>query len=274
MKNLFSFTLCILFAVAVFDKSYASENPTKQNSNNKTVQLFNGKNLDGWYTFLKERGKNSDPENVFTVKNGMLHISGEEWGCITTNKEYENYRILVEFKWGKTNHPPRAEKARDSGLLIHSVGKDGASGGIWMYSIECQMIEGGTGDIIVVGDGTDNFNVTSTVADEKQGNSFIFLPDGKKESISSGRINWLQRDPKWKDMLGFRGENDVEKSLGEWNQLECIADGNQMTIFLNGKLVNRATDVKPAKGKIQIQSESAELFIRKIELEPLLKNRN
>lgn len=233
------------------------------------IQLFNGEDLTGWYTFIENRGRNIDPKNVFTVQNGMIRISGEEWGCITTENEYENYHIVMEFKWGEETHPPRKERARDSGLLLHSQGEDGSSGGIWIHSIECQMIEGGTGDIIVVGDGTDDFSVTATVAHEKQGNSFVYQPGGEKQTINSGRINWIGRTPNWKDEKGFRGPYDVEKPLGEWNKLECVADGDQLTIFLNGKLINKVTRVKPRKGKIQIQSEAAEVFVRKVELLPL-----
>lgn len=237
----------------------------------KTIKLFNGKNLDGWYTFLQNRGKNNDPKKVFTITDGMIRISGEEWGCITTNEEFENYGIVAEFKWGDKTYEPRLTNARDCGLLLHSQGEDGSSQGIWMNSIECQIIEGGTGDIIVVGDGTDKFSVTCTVASEKQGSSFIFNPGGNNETINSGRINWLKRDPEWKDILGFRGKQDVEKSVGEWNTLECIADGDKLSFFLNGILVNEATKVKPQKGRIQIQSEAAEIFFRRVELTHLPK---
>ena len=265
MKKVILFTAIVIFVIAINDvKSYA------QNQNNdKTIQLFNRQNLDGWYTFLKERGRNNDPKNVFTVEDGVIRISGEEWGCITTNDEYENYKLVTEFKWGKIAFAPRLDKARDSGILLHSQGEDGSSSGIWINSIECQIIEGGTGDFIVVGDGSDNFQITTTVASEKQGNSFIFQSDGKKETINKGRINWLNRDPKWKDIFGFRGENDVEKSVGEWNTLECIVENGEITIYLNGILINKATDVKPVKGRIQIQSESAEIFFRKVELTKL-----
>jgi hypothetical protein len=234
-----------------------------------TIHLFNGQNLDGWYTYLQHSGKNNDPKNVFTVKDGMIRISGEEWGCITTNETFENYRIIVEFKWGDEVFPPRLENARDCGLLLHSQGEDGGSAGIWMHSIEAQIIEGGTGDIIVVGDGSDHFSVTATVAAEKQGNSYVFLPNGEEVTINSGRINWLKCDPNWKDELGFRGKNDVEKPVGQWNTLECIADAETLTILLNNQLVNKATKVRPSKGQIQIQSESAEIFIRRVDLIPL-----
>jgi len=70
-------------------------------------------------------------------------------------------------------------------------------------------------------------------------------------------------------MFGFRGENDVEKAIGEWNTLECISENETISIFLNGILVNKATNVKPKKGRIQIQSESAEIFFRKVELTSL-----
>ena len=240
-----------------------------QSPRNKSIRLFNGEDFTGWYTFIQDRGRDADPKNVFTVQDGMIRISGEEWGCITTENEYENYHLVLEFKWGEETHPPRKERARDSGLLLHSQGEDGSSGGIWINSIECQMIEGGTGDIIVVGNGTGDFSVTATVAPKKQGNSFIYQPGDEKETINSGRINWIGRDPEWKDAKGFRGPYDVEKPLGEWNKLECVANGDQLTIFLNGKLVNKATRVKPKKGKIQIQSEAAEVFVRKVELLPL-----
>lgn len=233
------------------------------------VHLFNGQNLDGWYTFLQDRGRDTDPKNVFTVQDGMIRISGEEWGCITTKEEYENYKILLEFKWGKLTHEPRLNNARDCGLLLHSQGEDGGSQGIWMHSLEVQMIEGGTGDFIVVGDGSDAFQLTSMVHTDTQGNHFFAREKGHPQTINAGRINWWGRDPQWKDVLGFRGKNDVEKPLGEWNTLESIASGDEITVYLNGILVNKATKVRPAKGRIQIQSEAAEVFIRRVELTPL-----
>ncbi len=245
--------------------------PAVRNSNasQKYVQLFNGKNLDGWYTFLKGKGKNVDPNKVFTVKNGNIVISGEEFGCITTDEEFENYKLTVEFKWGNRTFAPRADRARDSGILLHSVGEDGGSDGTWMHSIESQIIEGGTGDVIIVGDGTDNFSVTTTVKPGVRDGSYFYHPEGEIRIFNRGRIDWHSRDPKWEDKLGFRGANDVEKPVGQWNRVECYVKGSDLLIYLNGKLVNRAHNVKPQKGKIQIQSEGAELFIRKVDLQRL-----
>ena len=256
----------IITALSIF---LSASSNAQNNSSGPGIELFNGENLNGWYTFLKDNGRDKDPKGVFTVRDGMIRISGEEWGCITTDSEYENFKLEMEFKWGELSFKPRLDKARDSGVLLHSQGEDGGSDGTWMHSIECQVIEGGTGDFIVVGDGSDQFQLTSTVALEKQGGSFVFQREGHTETINGGRINWFARDPEWKDMLGFRGKNDVEKKVGEWNSLVCIAEDDQITIYLNGVMVNKATKVKPNRGRIQIQSEGAEIYFRKVELTPL-----
>src|SRR4051812_8653809 len=38
--------------------------------------LFNGRTLDGWYTWTKEH-RYDDPAHVFSVQDGLLRISGE-----------------------------------------------------------------------------------------------------------------------------------------------------------------------------------------------------
>src|SRR5690606_31856270 len=131
------------------------------------------------------------------------------------------------------------------------------------------LIEGGTGDFIVVGDKTDTFSITAPVAPEKQGRSWLFSPDGEPTLVKDIRVNWWGRDPNWADVKDFRGAQDVEKPVGEWNRLEVIADGGKITVLLNGIVVNRAVDCTPKKGRLQIQSESAEIFFRRIELTPL-----
>jgi hypothetical protein len=271
MKRPFIVTLRLLVTVSTcmetgFARLMDHSGPAEKDVLKAAQQLFNGKNLDGWYTFIQGRGRNNDPHKVFTVQNGLIRISGEEFGCITTNDEFENYKLLVEFKWGDSTYTPRVDNARDSGVLLHSIGEDGGSSGIWMHSIECQIIEGGTGDFIVVGDGSKNFSLTCPVAPEQQDGSYVYQPSGNVITINEGRINWFGRDPEWKDVKGFRGAKDVEKPAGEWNQIECIVNGKEILIYLNGTLVNQAVDVQPQKGKIQIQSEGAEIFFKRIEI--------
>jgi hypothetical protein len=272
-KTTFLSTIIVLLLVLIPDCLAAigvRNSEIRGGHKNKSIRLFNGRNLDGWYTFLKERGRNKDPKSVFTVVNGMIRISGEEMGCITSEKEFGNYHLVVEFKWGEKTFDTREGKARDSGVLLHSVGMDGASSGIWMHSIECQVIEGGTGDFIVVGDGSEQFSLTGTVEPVKQPGTYVFKPGGEEVTLHEGRINWFGRDPDWQDVKGFRGKNDVEKPAGKWNRLECTANGSEISVILNGKLVNHAVRVHPSKGRIQIQSEGAEIFFRRIDMIPLV----
>ena len=205
------------------------------------IKLFNGKDLTDFYTCLKQGiGKNNDPDKVFTVQDGMIRVSGEEFGGFTTEKEYENYHLVVEFKWGEKTWRPREQRIRDSGILLHCVGEDGAAGGVWMESIECQMIEGGTGDFILV-KGKNSRSVTATVEKTRQGSGTTTRRREPAKFPPRPRINWCGRDPDWKDVKGFRGKQDVEKPAGEWNTLECICDGDKITNILNGVVVNAGT---------------------------------
>lgn len=61
------------------------------------------------------------------------------------------YHLIVEFKCGQKTWGSRENKAaRNSGILLHCVGPDSAAGGQWMRSVECQIIEGGCGDFIMI----------------------------------------------------------------------------------------------------------------------------
>lgn len=267
-----------LVAAAVLAVTWPAAADEKKDA---AVQLFNGKDLTNFYTYLgkpagadKPLGKNNDPLKVFSVveEDGKpaIRVSGEVFGCFTTEKEFENYHLVVEFKWGEKTFAPRLNAARDSGVLLHCIGEDGNHGGVWMESIECQLIEGGTGDFIVCAGPAKKARATSSV--EKRGKEPYFKPDGGElATFTGGRINWFGRDPEWKDVKGFRGKQDVEKPAGQWNVLECICDGDTITNILNGKVVNKATSVAPSKGKILFQSEGAEVFFRRIEVRPLGK---
>lgn len=240
-------------------------------SNCETIQLFNGKNLDGWYTYLKDRGKNVDPNGVFTVVDGMLRISGEEWGAITTNEEFENYKITIRYKWGKETHEPRKGKARDSGFLFHSVGEDGAKSGSWMYSVEANIYEGRTGELILIGEKDREFSITSTIAPGSENHYNVnYLYDGEPITLNGvGDLQCSYFNPHWRNVAGTRSPGDVENLCGEWNVMECIIFGGEVYVLLNGQLVNHATDLNPRRGKIQFQSEGAEIFYKEISIKKI-----
>lgn len=229
------------------------------------VHLFDGRTLDGWRVWLKD-GHRSDPKGVFSVKDGVLRISGEEWGGIATAGSYRDYHLVVEWKWGTATWGERKGAARDSGILVHGIGEDGAASGVWLESIEAQVIEGGTGDLILVaGAGTPNFTANARL----EGDQTIWDASGPPVRMTKGRLNWFGRDPAWKDVLGFRGARDVEKPTGEWNRQEVIAKGDTITSIVNGVTVAQATACSHRSGRIQMQSEGAEILVRRVDLLPL-----
>ena len=184
--------------------------------------------------------------------------------------------MVLEYKWGDRTWGDRVNAAKDSGLLIHSTGADGGYGGIWMPAIEVQIIEGGTGDFIMVNGPDDNgVPVPITMVCEVQvgpKGERIWKQGGRRESFGSDnyhRIDWFGRDPEWKDVRGFRGENDIESPPGQWTRLEVICTDGHIRVFVNGVLANEAFDVLPRSGKLQLQSELAEIYFRRWELWPL-----
>jgi hypothetical protein len=250
-----------------------------QSLDDGVVHLFNGKDLSSFYTWLVNDHR-ADPDKVFSVVDSIdgapaIRISGQKFGGITTHEEYETYRLVVEFRWGSVTWKPRADRARDSGVLIHCQGADGNTGksfnGPWMRSIEAQIIEGGIGDFLLVQgyepDGSRPTPEMTALHSLDRDGEFVFDPNGKPRVFSNGeRINWSGRDPDWTDRLGYRGAREVEKPAGEWNTLEVVVERDRITNILNGVVVNVGMSPSVTRGKIMIQSEGAELFVRRVDL--------
>lgn len=235
-----SFAVSVLIAIASVAAG-ADIPPT-----GKPIKLFDGKNLKHFDTFLRDKGFNSDPEGVFRVENGVVHVSGKEYGYFITKEDYGDYYLRLEFKWGDATYAPREGKARDAGILYHVVGENK----VWPRSLEFQMIEGGTGDILVVGGGSLTVN---------------------GETKTRGRFDRFGKGP-WQDIAGYRDpRNELEKPHGEWNLIEMIADGGHVKYWVNGKVANEGSGAAVTRGRILFQSEGAEVFYRNIELRPLKK---
>lgn len=244
------------------------------------AELFNGRDLQGWRSFLVD-AKAGDPRGVFSVTNGLIRISGDGLGYLRTENVYSNYHLILEYRWGSRNYAwgDRIGKARDSGLFLHATGPDGNSddgGGAFMAAIECNIFQGATGDFLLIR-GKDETGapiyprVTVNAAPRRDAEGwFTWAPNGEARTIERwGRVNWLNKDPAWQDKLDFRGTNDVEKPAPEWNTLEAICAGSAIEIRLNGAAINRATQAWPNAGRLLLQCEGSEIFIRRITLKYL-----
>ncbi|MFI5129090.1 MAG: DUF1080 domain-containing protein [Chitinophagales bacterium] len=222
MKRYFTFSFIISFVI--FSCSHAISQEFKP--------LFNGKDLSGWYSFLKNKGKNNDSNQVFTVSNGLLRITGQDFGYIVTEKTYTDFHLVVEFKWGEKKYPPRENAVRDNGICYYVVSTDR----VWPRSVECQIQEGDCGDFWLID------SVTAVVDGVQQG------PTGNTRVIK---------------------KKDNERPTGEWNRIEVIAGKGKCTHIVNGVIVNEGENVSLRSGRILIQSEGAEIYYRKIELKEL-----
>jgi hypothetical protein len=245
------------------------------------IALFNGRDLSGFETWLVDH-HGEDPDRVFSVVDQIdghpaIRISGQHWGGLATRDTYADYHLVVEFRWGLLTWGERRNAARDSGVLVHGDGPLGNTArdmnGPWLRSIEAQVIEGGTGDFILVA-GYDSAGTSTTPsmavrATKDRDGEDVYVPEGVPRRFEKGRINWFGRDPDWTDTLGFRGRNDVESRAGEWTWLEVTCRDRAMTIRVNGVLVNAGVEASLSSGRIMLQSEGAEIFFRRVELLPL-----
>lgn len=240
----------------------------------KKINLFDViKSGDVEYHVNQAMELHDDPKDIWKFDGETFHISGRGYGYVATKQDYRDYHLVIEFKWGDKTWGKREKAARDNGLLLHSYGPHGAYSGTWMASIEAQIIEGGVGDILVLSpklaDGTE---LTTSVVSEyalDRDKEKIWKQGAPRQTVTKGRINWAHRDEDWTDTRGFRGKRDVESPPGEWNRLEVIAKGDTLRYFVNGALVNEAFECKPSQGRILLQTEGAEMLVRRYELWPL-----
>lgn len=214
------------------------------------------------------------PKDIWKfAADGTFNISGRGYGYVATKENYRDYHLVLEFKWGTKTWGAREKKAKDNGILLHAYGPHGAYSDTWMASIEAQIIEGGVGDILVLSpklaDGTELTTSLSAEFVLDRDKEKIWKQGSPRQTVTKGRINWRGRDEDWSDTVGFRGKNDVESPSGEWNRLEVIAKGDTLQYFVNGAMVNAAFDCKPSEGKVLLQTEGAEMIVRRYELYPL-----
>jgi hypothetical protein len=247
--------------------------------------LFNGTDFTGWESYLGPRynietkefvgepvGLNNDPDEVFSVVEidgaPAIRISGEVFGAINTKAEFDNFHLRVQYKWGEKRWAPRANARRDSGVLYHSVGPHAAEWFFWMRSQELQVQEHDTGDYWAVGGASIKARVRTELNGDKT--EYIYAPDGEltvfRSSVPAG--------------ARIRHSAEADFVDGRWNTVDLYCLGQTSMHVVNGVLVNvlRSSEqpdgnggwIPLTKGKIQLQSEGAEIFYRDITIEPIV----
>ena len=248
----------------------------------KKKSLFNGKDLSGWdvyigplYDSVKKDfsgdpiGLNRDPHHVFSVvtEDGKpaIRISGENFGGISTAEEFENYHLRLEFKWGQLKWMPKRGAKRDSGILYHAVGAHATDWLFWMRSQEFQIQEGDCGDYWGCGGAFATVPAIKLSEDK-----FVYSQEGTM-------MLFKDKGPNGRNCIKAV---DAEKAWGEWNTIDLYCYGDTSIHVVNGKVVmilynlrepGATGDKALSKGKIQIQSEGAEIFYRNLEIEKITR---
>ncbi|WP_158851284.1 DUF1080 domain-containing protein [Algibacter sp. L1A34] len=215
-------------------------------------------------------GLNNDPLNVFSAiemdGEPVLKISGEIYGAVTTKKEYENYHLSLMFKWGDKKYAPRLDKPMDSGILYHAIGEQGAFWNCWMQSQEFQIQEEDCGDYYTIaGTGADIKAIKKENPDSAW-DIFTYNPDSTYKQFKTGEDGRCRKNVNYGKLEG-------------WNQIDLVCIGDKAYHIVNRKIalvVEKSVtygknDIAKSltKGKIQLQSEGAEVYYKDVKIRPI-----
>jgi len=194
------------------------------------VPLFDGQTLSGWKATVKadKDGKVADPKDTWSVKDGAIVCTGKPNGYLATEKEYADYVLKLKWRY------PADAKAGNSGVLIH-VQKDDK---VWPVSIEAQLRSGRAGD--------------------------IWLQTAEEVKLTIDPARFDANDKTKRHYFRVPKDEAVEKAFGEWNEYEITCKGGDVSLAVNGKVVNAGTNGNLRAGRIALQSEGTEIHFKDI----------
>ena len=141
-----SITTLIAWASVTF--AGAQERPAAE----EWLQLFNGKDLQGWKVKITGYDLNDNYGNTFRVEDGVLRVAYDQYekfdgkfGHIFYQQPFSHYVLRVEYRFVGEQAPGGPGWAfRNSGIMIHgqtpeSMAKDQS----FPVSIEVQLLGGG-----------------------------------------------------------------------------------------------------------------------------------
>jgi hypothetical protein len=232
------------------------------------IQLFNGKNLDGWTVKIKDHPVNDNFGNTFRVEDGVMKVSydqygdafKEQFGHIFYKKKFSAYLLVVEYRFiGDQIKDGPGWAYRNSGLMLHGQSPESmALNQDFPISLEAQLL-GGNGK-----DERSTLNLctpgTNVVMNEK-----LFTPHCVNSTSKT-----------------YHGDQWVRAEvlvLGD-SIIKHIMDGDTVLVYGKPQYDGKDPWVKKAglkdgalisEGTISLQSESHPIEFRKVELFNLAK---
>ncbi|MBA4299807.1 protein of unknown function [Algoriphagus alkaliphilus] len=191
------------------------------------VSLFDGKSLSGWYMDVPDLQKDSSLRKPFIVRDGLLVSLGTPGGHLISDKSYVDY--ILEFEYRFVGDPGNC------GVLVHAS-TPRALYGMFPKSIEVQMMHSNAGDFWCIQE-----NIQVEDMEERRG----------------PRENWGVTEGKERRIINLT--DGSEKPLGEWNRMKIKCEGDRITVWVNGDLVNDGFGATAQKGQIALQAEGAEV---------------
>ena len=231
---------------------------------------YNGKiPLDEKGDFMLPVGYNKNENNVFSTmeENGetVLKVTGEIYGCVFTKTEFENYHLKLKVKWGNKKWEPRTNLLKDAGVIYHSQGPAGVDyWRAWMLGQELQVMEGHMGDY---------WSIANSAIDIK-----AFLPEGSMCAAAGERQPLLPVGAATGNTGFCMRSADYETTDGGYTTIELICFNGKSLHIVNGHVVmvlanSRYWDGKAyqplTRGKIQLQSEAAEVYYKDVQIKIL-----
>jgi hypothetical protein len=141
--------VCVIIALAVLSLS-ACKQPATQKE--EWIQLFNGKDLNGWTVKITGYPAGENFGNTFYVEDSILKVKYDAYGNdfagrfghLYTNKSYSNYKLRVEYRFvGEQANGGPGWAYRNSGAMLHAQAPETMTlDQDFPASIEAQMLGG------------------------------------------------------------------------------------------------------------------------------------
>jgi hypothetical protein len=202
--------------------------------NDGFVPLFNGRDLTGWVN------ANCAPE-TWSVRDGMIHCTGQPTGALRTERQYENF--ILEVEWRHLSY------GGNSGVFIWGT-PIAAPGVPFLRGIEVQVLDHGYAEQYEKQNGkkSDWFTTHGDV-----------FPIHGASMKPFGRHNGDRSFP----------SEDRSKGFPEWNHYRIVGTNGVLRLSVNGKEVSGGENCNYRKGYLALESEGAPVEFRNLRIKEL-----
>jgi len=198
------------------------------------VAMFNGRDLTGWVN------ANCAPE-TWSVREGVIHCTGQPTGALRTARQYENFILEVEWR--------HLSQGGNSGVFIWGT-PIAAPAVPFLRGIEVQVLDHGYAEQYEKQNGkkSDWFTTHGDV-----------FPIHGATMKPFGRHNGERSFP----------SEDRSKGSPEWNHYRIACTNGVLRLSVNGKEVSGGEDCNYRKGYLALESEGAPIEFRNLRIKEL-----